>query len=79
VKIKEFTDIKLSLKALKQAIQNQINHSEKNYEKASDIQISIDFINNLKETIILMERLFGETLNNTIMLIVIEGGKINEN
>jgi len=70
--IKNFTDIKLSLKALNQVINNQINHSQISYLMASDIQLSIDFVDKMKELLIIMENLFGDLLERTEMIINLE-------
>ena len=68
IEIKHFKDIKLSLRALRQTILNQINISKTYLYLASDIQESKDFINNLEKVLINMDNLFGCLLDTTIML-----------
>ena len=68
IEITKFTNIKLSLKALRQAILNQINISKNYLYLASDIQESKDSVNNLEKVLINMDNLFGNLLDDTIML-----------
>jgi len=78
IKVIDFTNIELSLKALKQVLINQVSYSEVNYVWASDVGLSLDFINNLKETLKLMEKLFG-SLNEQQNVCYIKNGKIVDN
>ena len=72
IEITKFTNIKLSLRALRQAILNQINISKNYLYLASDIQESKDFVNNLEKVLINMDNLFGCLLDDTEMLCIIK-------
>ena len=78
IKIIDFIDIKLSLKALKQVIKNQIAFSRVNYLMASDVDISIDSIKGLEYVLKKMEELFG-TLEEQQNVCYLKEGKIIEN
>ena len=68
IEITDFKNIKLSLRALRQAILNQINISKSYLYLASDIQESKVFVDNLEKILINMNNLFGCLLDDTIML-----------
>ena len=74
-RIEDFTDIALSMSALKKALKKQLNHSKANFLFAPDIELSRIFIKNLEDTLKSMEDLFGDTLKETALIIEITGGK----
>ena len=76
MKIKDFSNIKLSLKALRMVLENQVAFSEMNYLFASDVGISLDFIKSINKTLELMDKLFGNMLDKQEVLCKIENGII---
>ena len=65
--LKGFIDIKLSLKALRKALENQLRHSKENFLFAWDIGESRLFISHIEVVLKSMKDLFGDTLDNRIM------------
>lgn len=73
-RIENFTDIALSMSALKKALEKQLNHSRANFLFAPDIELSRVFIKNLEDTLKSIEDLFGNILKETPLIIEIDGG-----
>jgi len=69
-----FTDIKLSLKALKCVLINQLNHSKSNYLFAWDMEESRIFIERIEKVLESLEILFGDMLESQVMFAQIEIG-----